>query len=96
MKTRRQLIADELERRPSMRPTAIAEMLHDHGIALTPAEAVEEVREVAQGHDVLVAPPRCRACGFEEFDKRANLPSRCPECRSERIDEPAFTIESTD
>ena len=41
----------------------------------------------------LVAPPECRACGFDGFDDPLNDPSRCPECRSERIARPTFTIE---
>ncbi|WP_144901942.1 transcriptional regulator [Halobellus captivus] len=41
----------------------------------------------------LVAPPECRACGFDDFDDPLNDPSRCPECRSERIAEPRFLIE---
>jgi len=41
----------------------------------------------------LVAPPECRACGFDGFDDPLNDPSRCPECRSERIAEPRFLIE---
>lgn len=92
MKTRRQLIAEELERRPSMQPTDIARMLRDHGIDASPAQAVDEVREVAKSTEVLVAPPECLDCGFDGFDKQANLPSRCPECHSERIEEPRFTV----
>jgi predicted Zn-ribbon and HTH transcriptional regulator len=45
------------------------------------------------GERLLVAPPRCRECGFDGFDDPLTLPSRCPECRSERIDEPTFRIE---
>ncbi|WP_049982385.1 transcriptional regulator [Halorubrum sp. BV1] len=40
----------------------------------------------------LVAPPECRACGFDGFDDPVNEPSRCPECKSERIAEPQFVI----
>jgi len=40
----------------------------------------------------LVAPPECRDCGFDGFDDPVNEPSRCPECKSERIAEPRFVI----
>ncbi|TKX76409.1 transcriptional regulator [Halorubrum sp. SD626R] len=40
----------------------------------------------------LVAPPECRACGFDGFDDPVNEPSRCPDCKSERIAEPRFVI----
>ena len=57
----------------------------------------DHLRHVArslEGRDetVLVAPPTCRDCGFDGFDDPANVPSRCPECKSESIDEPEFTI----
>jgi predicted Zn-ribbon and HTH transcriptional regulator len=59
--------------------------------------AVEHVRHVARSlsaddEQLLVAPPECRDCGFDRFDDPANRPSRCPECKSEAIDEPTFTI----
>jgi predicted Zn-ribbon and HTH transcriptional regulator len=40
-----------------------------------------------------VEPARCEACGFT-FSKRTRLskPSRCPECRSERIDGPLIRV----
>ncbi|XVH31964.1 transcriptional regulator [Haloferacaceae archaeon DSL9] len=42
----------------------------------------------------LVAPPECLDCGFSAFDDPVNYPSRCPACRSERIDEAVFKIEA--
>ena len=65
---------------------------------ITTDDAFEHVEHVAQsleGSDeqLLVAPPECRDCGFAGFDDRANRPSRCPECRSEAIEEPLFRIE---
>jgi predicted Zn-ribbon and HTH transcriptional regulator len=61
--------------------------------------AIDHVRHVAQSisaadeEQLLVAPPECRDCGFNGFDDPANRPSRCPECKSEAVDEPEFTIE---
>jgi predicted Zn-ribbon and HTH transcriptional regulator len=51
------------------------------------------VRADAADEQFLVAPPECRACGFDGFDDPLNDPSRCPECRSERIEPPTFVIE---
>ncbi|KAB1196699.1 MULTISPECIES: transcriptional regulator [Haloferax] len=45
------------------------------------------------GEQFLVAPPECRNCGFNAFDDPVNYPSRCPECRSEGIEEAVFKIE---
>ena len=41
-----------------------------------------------------VEPARCVACGFEFRDRsRVSRPSRCPECRAERIAPARFSIE---
>jgi predicted Zn-ribbon and HTH transcriptional regulator len=41
-----------------------------------------------------IVPARCIACGFElETRGRVSKPSRCPSCRSERIEPPRFWIE---
>jgi len=54
---------------------------------------VEHVSRSVEGDaELLVAPPECRDCGFDGFDDPINQPSRCPECKSERIEEPAFVI----
>ncbi len=42
-----------------------------------------------------IDPAACRACGFvfkERISKHLHAPSRCPQCRSERISEPRFRI----
>ena len=47
----------------------------------------------AAGEKLVIEAPRCVACGFEFSDrKRFSRPSRCPECRSERISPPRFSI----
>ncbi len=58
-----------------------------------PRSAVYRVRADAADERFLVAPPECRGCGFDGFDDPLNDPSRCPECRSERIAQPTFVIE---
>ena len=65
---------------------------------IAPATAIEHVEHVARSVDgtdeqLLVAPPTCRECGFDGFEDLLNRPSRCPECKSETIEEPAFVIE---
>ncbi|WP_459878306.1 transcriptional regulator [Halorubrum gandharaense] len=88
--TTRQRIADRLREEPST-ASALAEALslptpvvYDH---------LEHVsKSVGGDEEFLVAPPECRECGFDGFDDPVNYPSRCPECKSERIEEPAFVI----
>ncbi|WP_137283640.1 transcriptional regulator [Halorussus salinisoli] len=65
---------------------------------VTAGTAIDHIRHVAQSlsandEQLLVAPPECRECGFDDFDDPANRPSRCPECKSESVDEPAFRIQ---
>jgi len=90
METTRQRIADTLREGPAT-ASDLGELLslptpvvYDH---------VEHVSRSVDGDaELLVAPPECRDCGFDGFDDPINEPSRCPECKSERIEEPAFVI----
>ncbi|AEH24141.1 hypothetical protein PYCH_04510 [Pyrococcus yayanosii CH1] len=41
---------------------------------------------------LLVRPAQCRKCGFL-FKPEINVPSRCPRCKSEWIEEPRFKLE---
>ena len=90
--TTRQRIADHLRERPATPASLAAEF------AVTPSSAVEHVNHLArslEGTDetLHVRPPTCEDCGFDGFDDRLNRPSRCPECKSEAVAEPAFAIE---
>ena len=91
METRRQRIADLIQNE-ARTPSELADELD-----ATPAVVISDLRHVARSLDaadrqLLVAPPACRECGFENFDDRLNRPSRCPSCRSESIAEPEVTI----
>ncbi|PSQ36189.1 transcriptional regulator [Halobacteriales archaeon SW_10_66_29] len=62
------------------------------------AEALDHVQHIARSLEdsdetLLVAPPECPDCGFDDFDDLVNRPSRCPECKSENVEEPAFRVE---
>ncbi|MEF8776665.1 MAG: transcriptional regulator [Haloarculaceae archaeon] len=85
----------------------IADRLSDE--ALSPADIAREfdvraetaldhvdhlARSLAESEDeLMVAPPECRECGFDGFDRLVNRPSRCPECKSEDVRDPVFTVE---
>jgi hypothetical protein len=65
---------------------------------VTAGDALDHVEHIArslEGTDeqLLVAPPTCEDCGFDRFDDPVNRPSRCPECKSEAVSEPAFRVE---
>ncbi|MFC4246726.1 transcriptional regulator [Natribaculum luteum] len=91
-RTTRRRIREFLSDEPAT-PSALAATFD-----LTPEAAMRHVEHVAHsvegnGEQLLVAPPSCRECGFDDFDDLLNRPSRCPECKSESVDEPTFTIE---
>jgi transcriptional regulator len=90
--TTRERIADYLRGQTA----AAGTIANEFDIPTTSALShVEHIAQSLDGTDeqLLAAPPECRDCGFSGFDDRANRPSRCPECRSESIEEPLFRIE---
>ncbi|SNR32449.1 transcriptional regulator [Halorubrum vacuolatum] len=90
MATTRQRIAERLREGP-----ATASELGERLALPTPVvyDHLEHVsKSVFDDEEFLVAPPECRECGFDRFDDPVNYPSRCPECKNERIEEPAFVI----
>ena len=47
----------------------------------------------ADGKKLVSLPPRCLACGFAfRTRERLSTPSRCPECKSERIEAARFAV----
>lgn len=93
--TTRQRMANKLRDEPAT-PSALAtEFDVTAGAAL---RHVEHISQSVDGSDdderLLVAPPECGECGFSDFDDLLNRPSRCPECKHEGIEEPAFVIDT--
>jgi len=91
-RTTRERIADRL------REEALAAGALAGEFDIRTVEALDHVRHVARSlestdEELLVAPPTCRECGFSDFDDPVNRPSRCPECKSEAVTEPAFRVE---
>lgn len=90
--TTRQRITDRL-RGEALRASAIAA-----AFGITTDQALTHVQHIARSLDeadeqLLVAPPECRECGFSAFDDPVNRPSRCPDCKSEAVEEPAFRVD---
>lgn len=90
-RTTRERIADFLRERAAT-PSDLAVEFE-----ITPQSALSHVEHVTKSLDgtdeeLLVRPPACEECGFNDFDDPLNLPSRCPECKHEGIEEPAFKV----
>jgi len=90
VETTRQRIADFLREKPAAASALAAEFDVTTGDVLT---HLEHISESLDDEELLVAVPECRECGFDGFDDLLNVPSRCPECKSEDVEEPAFSIE---
>jgi transcriptional regulator len=47
----------------------------------------------AEGETLVVDPATCLGCGYVFRERtRTSRPSRCPKCKSERIDPPRFSL----
>jgi predicted Zn-ribbon and HTH transcriptional regulator len=62
------------------------------------SEVVNHVEHISKSlsntdQQLLVAPPTCQDCGFDDFDDLINRPGRCPRCKSEAVSDPTFAIE---
>ncbi len=91
--TTRERIAARLREGPATPSTLASEFAITTGSALSHVEHVSRSVEGSGDEQLLVAPPECRECGFSEFDDPLNVPSRCPSCRAETVEEPAFVLE---
>lgn len=91
-KTTRELLEEKLRKKES-KPSDLAD-----DFDTTPEDILEHIRHISRSLDdsddeILVIPPECIECGFNDFDDLTNLPSRCPSCKNEGIEEPIFKIE---
>ncbi|PSQ04158.1 transcriptional regulator [Halobacteriales archaeon QS_4_69_31] len=91
-RTTRQRIADRLRDEP----VAAGALANEFSVRTD--DALDHVDHIARSLEpteetLLVAPPECEDCGFDGFDDLVNRPARCPECKSEAVTEPAFTID---
>lgn len=87
--TRREALIELLE----MRPWSPRELAAESSIRIRNLE--DELRHVRKtvGKRFEVEDPVCARCDFVfRRRKRLTTPSRCPECRNERIDGPWFSI----
>ncbi|MFC7068234.1 transcriptional regulator [Halobaculum lipolyticum] len=89
-RTTRERIADELRERALPASALAAEFDVTRSTVYDHLEHVS--RSLPEGEEFLVAPPECRDCGFDRFDDPVNSPSRCPDCKGENVEEPAFVI----
>jgi predicted Zn-ribbon and HTH transcriptional regulator len=90
-RTTRQRMTDRLRDEPMSASALAREFELNTATALTHVEHIAQTLE-STDEQLLVAPPACIDCGFDGFDDLINRPSRCPKCKSENIEEPAFQV----
>ncbi|MFC3956832.1 transcriptional regulator [Halovivax cerinus] len=90
--TTRGRLADRLREEPGT-PTELGrEFSLSPSTVLTHAEHLSKSLEHTDER-LLVAPPTCSECGFEDFDDLLNRPSRCPSCKHEGVSEPTIVVD---
>lgn len=64
-------------------------------VRISERDVLDNLEHLAESVELVVEPAECKACGFEfEGRTRMKKPSRCPECKSERIAPPRFCVQS--
>ena len=81
----------------SAQPRSVSSLARELGLKRGDVEddlrhAIRSAR--AAGSRVVVEPARCRACGFTFGEEKLSKPSRCPNCRSERLYEAQIRVEA--
>lgn len=68
---------------------------------LKPSELYDELEHVKKtlkrmGYRLEIVPATCKKCGYVFSDReKLKKPSRCPRCKSERIEPPKFFVTSS-
>ena len=91
--TRREQLAETLSEEQATTRELAAELDRPVSTIYTDLKHVARSIRYTDDTEFLVAPPECTNCGFSAYDDPVNYPSRCPECRSESIEEAVFKIE---
>lgn len=91
--TRRERLAETLGSEPATASELATELDTPRSTIYQDLKHVARSLRYEEDTEFLVAPPECTNCGFSNFDDPVNYPSRCPECRSESIEEAVFKIE---
>ena len=81
------------------RPRSVSSIARELG--LTRSNVEDDLRHVirsarAAGRRIVVAPARCRACGFTFGEDRLKKPGKCPTCGSTRLYEAQINIVPAD
>ena len=101
-KTDRQKVRELLEHSINgQTPEVISDRLSSRENRISKSEVVnhiDHIRKSLRNEDknLMVNPPSCVECGYDDFDDLLNVPSKCPanNCYSRRISEPRYIIQN--
>ncbi len=87
----------ELTETLRIREWTVSELAREFHVRVS--EIVDDIghiqKSLRHGKDTLfIDPAECRQCGFRFSEGKIGKPSKCPECRSNRIREPLLEIRS--
>ena len=79
----------------SQQPRSVSSLARELGV--TRADIEDHLRHAirsarAGGHDVVVVPAQCRACGFLFDEQKLSKPGKCPACRGTRLFEAQISL----
>jgi predicted Zn-ribbon and HTH transcriptional regulator len=79
----------------STEPRSVSSLARELGLSRRDVE--DDLRHMirsarAAGHQVIVEPARCRACGFHFGEEKLLKPGKCPACRGGRLYEAQIKI----
>jgi hypothetical protein len=79
----------------SSEPRTVSSLARELGLSRGDVE--DDLRHMirsarAAGHEVVIEPARCRACGYVFGEDKLSKPSRCPACKSTWLFEPLVRV----
>lgn len=81
-------------------PEVISERLSSRESKISESEVINHIKHIRkslrnENEDLMVRPPECLKCGYDNFDNLMNVPSKCPSnnCYSNRISQPRYLID---
>jgi len=80
----------------TVQPRSVSSLSRELG--LTRSDVADDLAHLirsarAAGHQVVVQPARCRACGFTFGEDKLSKPGKCPACRGTWLYEAQISIE---
>ena len=72
----------------TVEPRSVSSLARELGLSRRDLE--DDLRHMirsarADGHQIVIVPARCKACGFVYGEEKLLKPGKCPQCKASRI-----------